>query len=225
MKPQMLHSRDPRRSILDLLKKKDHTIKELCEELRLSPTAVRQHLTILERDDLIKKRALKEKTGRPKHLYSLTPKAEYLFPKRYENLLEGLLQETIELKGREEARRMMEAVAKKKAIRHKPDFRGKNLHQRLQQLVKLLNELGAYAEYSREKDGFVLKTYNCVFAGPAVKFDPLICCYDQVFFETLLERKITKKRSQTRGEKYCLFKIKGLHASPLPEPPLNSRGK
>lgn len=205
---QMPDAKDSRKGMLDILKKEDCSIKELCEKLGLSPTAVRQHITILERDALVKKKTIKEKMGRPKYVYSLTEKADQLFPKGYDNFLEWILEEIIEFKGYNGAMDMMERIAKKNASRYKPLFQEKNLIERLEQLVNLLNEFGAYAEYSKEKDNFVLKTFNCIFSKPAIKFNPIICRYDMVFFESFLGKKIAKRRSQTHGEKYCFFEIK-----------------
>lgn len=203
-----MRAKDSRQGILEVLMKEDCSVSELCEKLWLSSTAVRQHLAVLERDGLVERGAKRERMGRPKFVYSLTEKAEGIFPKRYSELLGLVLEELIELKGHSYAMRIMEAIAKKNATRYQHLFEGKGAEECLEQLVKLLNEFGAYSEQKREDGRLTFRSYNCIFSEPAVKFDPLICRYDVVFFETLLGEEVVKKSSQTKGKKCCVFEVR-----------------
>ena len=48
--------------------------------------AVRKHLNVLERDSLLTISEVRQPMGRPLLVYSLSPKAEELFPKNYEHM-------------------------------------------------------------------------------------------------------------------------------------------
>ena len=83
-----------RQEILDHLQKHGRaTVKELGQLLGLTSTGIRQHLTVLERDGLVLAREERGRVGRPTLVYSLTDKAESLFPRGYDELANPLLEE------------------------------------------------------------------------------------------------------------------------------------
>jgi predicted ArsR family transcriptional regulator len=90
---------DPRSGIFDVLKRKDSSVDKSSFQLGISPTAIRQHLAILERDSLIKRIMIKEKMGRPKIFYSLTESAEKFFPKAYSDFFKWIIRDMIERDG------------------------------------------------------------------------------------------------------------------------------
>ena len=77
------------------------TVKELGQLLGLTSTGIRQHLTVLERDGLVLAREERGGVGRPTLVYSLTDKAEALFPRSYDELANNLLEEIRASEGRE----------------------------------------------------------------------------------------------------------------------------
>src|SRR2546427_84493 len=59
--------------ILAQLKRNDGaTVDDLASTLRLAPMTIRQHLTALERDDLVDSAEVRRPTGRPHYHYRLT---------------------------------------------------------------------------------------------------------------------------------------------------------
>jgi len=77
-----------RRQILEYLQRHGRgTVKELGQLLGLTSTGIRQHLTVLERDGLVDVREERGHVGRPTLVYSLTEKADALFPKTYDVLV------------------------------------------------------------------------------------------------------------------------------------------
>jgi len=66
-------SSETRADILKILNKKDHTLSDISEKLKLSNPTVKEHLDILSRNQLIKK----EDTDRKWKYYSLTSKGKY----------------------------------------------------------------------------------------------------------------------------------------------------
>ena len=89
-----LQMQSTRRSILDYMQRHGRaTVKELGGLLGLTSTGIRQHLTVLERDGLVEAREERGRVGRPTLVYSLTDKADSLYPKRYDMLASVLLEE------------------------------------------------------------------------------------------------------------------------------------
>ena len=101
---------DSRYEILKILKKERCTVEDLSNKIRISPTAVRQHLTILEGESLVRGETLKEGIGRPKVIYTVTEKAEELFPKFYSWLAECLIKEIIDEHGEEKVEFLLQKI-------------------------------------------------------------------------------------------------------------------
>src|SRR5437870_3636380 len=76
------------------------TIEELSARLAISRNAVRQHLTSLERDQLVRRGDRKPSGGRPEQLYLLTDQGAELFPRRYSWFAELLIARMVDEAGR-----------------------------------------------------------------------------------------------------------------------------
>jgi len=81
-----------REKILEIIKKTGKaTVKNLTEELSITPMAIRGHLSKLEKEDLIQTDQIRQKLGRPLQVFSLTEKGDSLFPKQYGQFAVDLL--------------------------------------------------------------------------------------------------------------------------------------
>src|SRR3972149_10022707 len=90
-----LQMQSTRQHILEYLQRQGRaTVKELGSLLGLTSTGIRQHLTVLERDGLVDSREERGRVGRPTPVYSLTEKADSLFPQSYA-LLAGVILDEI----------------------------------------------------------------------------------------------------------------------------------
>ena len=96
----MIAGRSTRIEVLELLRRKGHASAEaIAADLGVTPNAVRQHLTNLERDGFVVSTPEKSRRGRPSLLFSLTERADSVFPKRYGQLATMVLQEVQEMGG------------------------------------------------------------------------------------------------------------------------------
>ena len=82
------------------------TVKALCDLLELTPTGVRQHLTILEQEDLVESEEIRGKVGRPALRYHLSRRGEGIFPKSYDELANALIDEVRAVYGPEGLQRV-----------------------------------------------------------------------------------------------------------------------
>ena len=89
----MIAGRSTRMEILELLRRKHLSAEGISTELGITPNAVRQHLTNLERDGFVVSHPERGARGRPALLFSLTERADSVFPKRYGQLASMVLQE------------------------------------------------------------------------------------------------------------------------------------
>jgi len=68
--------------IVTLLRRNNHTVEELAQELALTDNAVRAHLATLERDGIVQQRGVRRGSGKPSYVYDLTPDPSIFFRKR-----------------------------------------------------------------------------------------------------------------------------------------------
>src|SRR5260370_8253466 len=98
--PTIIAGRSTRMEVLELLRRKGHASAEtISSDLGVTANAVRQHLTNLERDGFVVSHPERRRRGRPSLLFSLTERADSVFPKRYAQLASMVLQEVQEMGG------------------------------------------------------------------------------------------------------------------------------
>ncbi len=195
---------DPRSDILEVLRRKEASVDDLSAQVGISSTAIRQHLAILARDGLLARRPMHEKVGRPKVFYSLSAKAEEHFPKAYYKFLTWVIADILAREGPDAVRALMGRLGTQHAAR----FRERVGHDgNVQELVKLLNELGCYAELTIEDGQTILKEYNCLIYEVAMEFGDIVCAFNEKFIETLLDRRVAMTNCIARGDRYCSYII------------------
>jgi DeoR family suf operon transcriptional repressor len=197
---------DSRYEILEILKKERCSVDDLSSQIGISPTAVRQHLTILEGDSLITREKLKEGIGRPKVIYTTTKKAEDYFPKYYSWLAEHLIKEVVDEYGEEKMDFFLKKVGVAFSQPYLERVRGKPLEERIDVVAAILNEWGAYAYTENNGGYYLLRTYNCSFYDVAQKY-PQVCAVHTTFLEQLLEQNPKRTASMAEGNDYCAYQI------------------
>lgn len=199
---------DSRTKILEILKRERCSVDELQKALGISPTAIRQHLSILEKDALVGKTPVRTGAGRPRYVYSLTEKAEACFPKAYEMLASSLITEIRERWGGEELLGVMEGIARAKGKEVLRRVEGETEEDKLRSAVKLINELGYYIDLEKEGESYIIKVHNCLFSNLIKEHDHLLCAYDHAFFQILLDPEIMREDSRAHGAEHCSFYLK-----------------
>ena len=132
-----LQIQSTRQQILEYLQRHGRaTVKELSSLLGLTSTGIRQHLTVLERDGLVDAREERGRVGRPTLVYSLTEKADALFPKTYDALASVLLEEIRASQGNERLHELLRQVAERMAGPYTERMEGKPLAERVRELIK-----------------------------------------------------------------------------------------
>src|SRR3970040_2715713 len=148
-----LQMQSTRQHILEYLQRQGRaTVKELRSLLGLPPTGIRQHLTVLERDGLVDTREERGRVGRPTLVYSLTEKADALFPKTYDALAAVLLEEIRSSQGNERLHDLLHKVAERMAAPYVERIEGRPLPERGRETARIMEEKGRLVDV-RERDG------------------------------------------------------------------------
>ena len=182
------------------------TVSEISKELGITEMGVRRHLNTLERDGLIKASLVRQSTGRPTHIYSLTDKAEDQFPKAYRQLAIDVLDVIVDLDGQS---RVQEIFKRREEIlrdRYLPMLSGDTLEEKVHSLLEIQNEKGYMAELDSNSEGFIIKEFNCPIAEIARKY-PEACEGERKLFENLLGVDVMNVQCMGRGDRICAYQI------------------
>ena len=199
-----------RQQILEHLQRHGRaTVKELGQLLRLTSTGIRQHLTVLERDGLVLAREERGRVGRPTLVYTLTEKAETLFPKGYDELATALLEEIRAEEGSERLYQLLHRVAQRLAESFWERVEGKSLAQRVEETALILQEQGCLVDWEPRDGEFLLHEFTCPFYKVA-KEDSSLCTLHLDLIRLLSDADTRLVRSLLRSEQACTYRIRPL---------------
>ncbi len=197
-----------RQQILDYLRRHGRgTVKELGQLLGLTSTGIRQHLTVLERDNLVEAREERGRVGRPTLVYSITATADALFPKAYDQLLSVLLEEMRATVGNEQIYQILQRVAGRLAEPHLDRLSGQTLDQRVKTAAEVLERQGCVTEVSQENDEYLIDEYSCPFPKAAER-DRSVCALHVEFVSLITDADPRLTRSLLRGESACTYRVR-----------------
>ncbi|HEY8173069.1 MAG TPA: winged helix-turn-helix transcriptional regulator [Dehalococcoidia bacterium] len=197
-----------RQDILDLLRRHTRaTVKDIGEELGLTSTGIRQHLTVLERDGLVEAQEERGHVGRPALVYRLTSEGDALYPKRYDDLALALIEEARSTLGPQALQSLMRGVAQRFAARYERRLEHKDRQERLEEVALILEERGNVVTLSiRDEDASIGK-HTCPFWNVATQ-NSAVCALDVQFIRQLTGGDARLTSSLLRGDDCCTFRIR-----------------
>jgi len=197
-----------RQHILEYLQRQGRaTVKELGGLLGLTSTGIRQHLTVLERDGLVDAREERGRVGRPTLVYSLTEKADSLFPKTYDALAAVLLEEIRSSEGNERLHDLLHKVAERMAAPYAERIQGRPLPERVRETARIMEEQGCLVDV-READGaYFIDEFTCPFPKVAQQ-DRSVCALHVDFVRVLTGGDTRLTQSLLRGERACCYRVR-----------------
>jgi len=194
------------------------TIDELSEGLEITRNAVRQHLTALERDDLVRRGETKPSGGRPEQLYLLSERGAEMFPRRYswfsELLIEAMAAEVGHEAVGEKLDHMGRAVGRQLLSSKGPPG---DPAARVAAITAIMKELGYAAEVAATPAKDTIEAMNCVFHHLAAKF-PEVCRFDLGLIGAFTDAKVDHEECMVRGGRRCRFKLEPLHSRDSSKP-------
>ena len=198
--------------ILEELAAAPRTARDLARTLGIQESAARGHLDRLEGRGLVTPTFRREGVGRPRKRYLLTPQGHELFPRKYELLLDSVMEELIEANGAVFVAKLFAASARRMAqqiVRTLP-AEGSSASERAESLALALNQLGFRCTVENKPDGSLkIVRSNCIFRHAALGHADLICdVFDKHLTEELLGQSgIDLETSIGRGATQCTHLI------------------
>jgi len=192
-----------------LERKAGATLDELMGLLGLSRTAVNQQLVTLEAQGFVRKAEPRRTGGRPQHVYVLTEDGTNLFPKQYSWFSKMLIQTLRKQVGEEKVEQFMYDLGVKLSAGLIPRLIGKNRAERIDEIVKIMNETGFVARTvpldGPEKIPRV-ECRNCVYHDLSKDY-PEVCRFDVGFLSGLMGAEVEHQSCMQRGGETCRFRF------------------
>lgn len=201
---------DLKRSLLLALKRGGPAaIAALAKPLRVTGEAVRQQLAALESEGWVRRqKAAKSKSpGRPTTRWELTPAAEELFPKAYEDLAVELLDTIADQVGTKTLENILSALVEARLSRLEPQLRGLPLEKRLERLKELYLSKDPFMSVERRGKELRLVERNCPFFGVASR-RPALCSVSVNVMSRLLGHRVSREERFQAGDGKCAFVVK-----------------
>ncbi len=196
-----------RRQIMDILKRKGTaTLEEAAREIGLSAVTIRAHLSVLERDDLVVSEEVRGKVGRPHFVYSLAQKAEEHFPVAYHVVAHRFLSGFKGVATPEQMSRVVEQVATAWAAEKVGRLDGKDVEERVAEVVRIRTEEGAMAELERNDDVFLIHQRHCPASRVAIAH-PEVCQAELEYMRRLLGVPVERDVHKQAGETRCSYRF------------------
>ena len=198
----------PRGAILLALRRRGRvTARELSRDVGLSLNAVRHHLKELEAEGLVRSEREHKGVGAPAFVYLLAPAADALFPRRYRETLEMLLDYVVAREGRAAAAAALESHFDAMAERLAAELHGAPPEARMAAVVRALSEAGYMAEGQASFCCGTLTEHNCAIREVAERF-PEVCAAEERFLASVLGGTVERRRHMLHGCGGCEYQVR-----------------
>jgi DeoR family suf operon transcriptional repressor len=183
------------------------TVKEMARLLGLTPTGVRQHLAVLERDGLIEGHELRGHVGRPALVYRLTERGAATFPANYAMLTNLLLEEVRTMAGADALQRLLRRVSSRMAEQYSERIAGKSLSERVESTAQVLREQGCEVDVTREAGEYFIRQCSCPYPEVARQHSA-VCALEVDFVQRMTGADARLVGSLLRGDPACSYRIR-----------------
>ena len=182
------------------------SVETLCERLRISHNAVRQHLTALITKGWVERMAPLPTGGRPEARFRLTAEAHGLFPRNYAQIAGALMEGVIARLGDEGARDLLVGLGQGLGLAEPAPPADASREDVANALAQRLDQLGYEAVATQRGGEAQVEAYNCVFHALA-RAHPDVCRFDIAFMEAASKHRIHHVECMVRGGHVCRFRI------------------
>jgi len=194
---------ETKRRILEQLRRGPSTAQVLAHDFGVQVSAVRGHLEGMETQGLVAARFQRAGVGRPRKIYELTSAAQELFPRRYHQLLTGLLTHLVEKEGRAYVETLLAELAREVAADLQVPTDG-DPETRARAAAEALSAMGFEATVEHTDQGLALVRRNCIFLDAAREHHELVCDrFDQELVKATLGTEARLSSCMATGGHAC----------------------
>jgi predicted ArsR family transcriptional regulator len=191
-------------------------VEALCQRLRISHNAVRQHLVALTGRGWVERAPAVATGGRPQARYRLAAAAHALFPRNYGQIAGALMEGVVARLGDAGARELLVAMGQQLGAAEPAPDSG-DAHAVAAALAGRLDRLGYEAVATTRGGEAQVEAFNCVFHALA-RAHPDVCRFDVAFMEAATGRRIHHMECIVRGGHACRFRVGERRQEAAPDP-------
>lgn len=197
------------RVLRSLLLNQKRTVNELAEAVDINPISVRHHVTKLEAEGLIVSEEERHGVGRPRLVFTLTPKGMEQFPQRYLQLTLRLLEQLKSSLPEKVLGNIFKEVAEGIAedLTHDINLEDLDLKERLELLQEVLTAEGFMVEIQEEEGNFYIVEASCPYHHVGEDY-PEICVVDQELIAHFVSSTPKRVECILDGDKQCKYLIR-----------------
>lgn len=193
------------RQFLEILQRLEPaTVQELCSELGVTATAVRQRLTRLQGRSLVTRRVARQGRGRPHHQYEMTEAGLRELGNNYADLALILWNEVRNIEEPALRDRLVQRIEEGLVEQYGETVEGRSLKDRVRQLIAALVERGFDVEADSSGELPILRENHCPYWELAT-VDSRICHLEQAVFSRVLGTELTLTHCCLNGDSCCEF--------------------
>ncbi|KRT77590.1 MAG: putative transcriptional regulator [Armatimonadetes bacterium CSP1-3] len=186
------------------------TVTDLQTTTGLSRSALRHHLTLLERDGFVRERLVRSGAGRPPIVYELVPAPERGPTESSLTLLAAIFR-AVEEHGADHLEQILESVAADIAARHTYITRIPEVEARIRATLALLLEDAGAAEVNRVGSRFEIILHTCPLIGLARECNE-VCEITRRLLGRLVGARVEQREWLVRGDPRCTFALRTPHS-------------
>ena len=203
-------TRDPRRAILDLLKRRGPLgAAFLAKHFGVTAMAVRQHLYALQDGGLVKSSASPSGRGRPAKQWALTEKAYRLFPDAHQELAVDLMGHMRAQFGDSGLGAIIDRHSAAQTRAYGKAMSGlTTIEARVRKLAQLRSEEGYMAQVLQDDQGWLLVENHCPICAAARQCTRL-CANELGVFEAVLgpDAQVRRVEHVLEGARRCAYRV------------------
>jgi len=196
------------RVLRSLLLNQKRTVNELAESVDINPISVRHHVNKLEAEGLIQSEEERHGVGRPRLVFSLTPKGMEQFPQRYLQLTLRLLEQLKTSLPEKVLGDIFKDVAEGIAgdLTHNINLEDLDLRERLELLQEVLTSEGFMVSLEEEDGNIYIVEASCPYHHVGEDY-PEICVVDKELIAHFASTTPTRVECILDGDKQCKYLI------------------
>lgn len=180
------------------------TVQEICAELGVTATAVRQRLLRLQGLEFVARELVRSGRGRPHHAYFVTEAGLRQLGDNYKDLALILWREVQQIEEPDVRQRIVNRIRDAFVDRYQQTVQGNSLNQRMAELQTTLADRGFDVEFDASGRLPVLRENNCPYLELASS-DPSICELEQTVYEQVVGGRVTLTQCCLDGHGCCEF--------------------
>lgn len=182
------------------------SVSQLCDELDVTATSVRQRLTRLEATGFVERETVKAVRGRPVHQYRLSEEGLKQLGSNYGDLAVMLWSQIREIDHQPTRQKVFAGLKDKLVSRFGFDSSSMSVEQRVDRLADVLAEGGLDVAVSTEGTLPVLQGCSCPYPDIS-KQDSSICELEREVFSEVLGAEVELLQRCVDGHSCCEFSV------------------